>query len=275
MAFKKRQATKSSRFMTFLENKELTLIKPVKKLTKSAKQTGGRNNAGRVTSRHRGGGHKKRLRQINFQRQNKEGVPARVEAIEYDPNRQAHLARLLYIDGERQYILATVGLKIGDKVLASAEAELQPGNALPLVKIPVGMVIHAVELTPGKGGQLARGAGNGLTILSKEGNWATVKLPSGEQRLISINCWATIGQISNPEAKLMVIGKAGRSRHMGRRPKVRGVAMHPGAHPHGGGEGRSGIGMPSPKTPWGKPALGFKTRKRKKYSDKLIIKRRK
>ena len=275
MVFKKRKAIKSSRFATYLDNKDLIRVKPVKKLTKPAKKTGGRNDRGRVTSRHRGGGHKRRLREINFQRGSKVGIPARVEAIEYDPNRQARLARLVYTDGERQYILAPTKLKVGDKVLASPEAELKPGNALPLAKIPVGMVIHAVELTPGKGGQLARSAGAGLTILSKEDQWATIRLASGEQRLVRVDCWATVGQVSNPEAKLRVIGKAGRSRHLGRRPKVRGVAMHPGAHPHGGGEGRSGIGMPSPKSPWGKPTLGKKTRKRTKYSDKLIIKRRK
>lgn len=273
MAFRKRQPLKSSRFAMYQDNSGLTKVKPIKKLTKRLKKTGGRNNHGRVTARYRGGGHKRRLRQVTFARQVKENVPARVEAVEYDPNRQAFLARLVYTDGERQYILAPVGLKEGDQVLASPEAELRPGNALPLRRIPVGMMIHAVELASGKGAQLARSAGGGLTILSKEGKWATVKMPSGEQRLIALDCWATIGQVSNPEAKLRVIGKAGRTRHLGRRPKVRGIAMNPRSHPHGGGEGRSSIGMPAPKSKWGKPALGKKTRKRKKYSDALIIKR--
>ncbi len=273
MAFRKRQPLKSSRFATYLDTSGLSGLKPVKKLTKTAKKTGGRNNQGRVTTRHHGGGHKRRLRQVMFARRQKENIPARVEAIEYDPNRQAHLARLVFADGERQYILAPVRVKVGDQILAAESAELRPGNALPLRQIPVGVVIHAVEIVPGKGAQLARAAGGGLTILSKEGKWATVKMPSGEQRLIPADCWATIGQVSNPEAKLRVIGKAGRTRHLGRRPKVRGVAMHPGAHPHGGGEGRSPIGMPSPKSKWGKPTLGNKTRKRKKYSDKVIIKR--
>jgi large subunit ribosomal protein L2 len=275
MAYKKRQPAKSSRFALYLDTSDLTKIKPVKKLTKRLKKTGGRNNRGRVTARHRGGGHKRLLRQVCYRRQNKENIQARVEAIEYDPNRQAHLARLVYADGDREYILASVGLEVGHSVLASSKADLKPGNALPLANIPVGMVIHNVELTPGKGGQLARGAGSGLTILSKEGKRATIKLPSGEHRLVPLHCWAVIGQVSNPEAKQRVIGKAGRVRHLGRRPKVRGVAMHPGAHPHGGGEGRSGIGMPSPKSKWGKPTLGKKTRKRKKYSDHLIIKSRK
>jgi len=244
-----------------------------KRLLKILKKHSGRNNQGRVTVRHQGGGEKKFLREIDFKR-DKYGISARVESVEYDPTRTANIALLVYKDGERRYILAPDGLKTGEVVISSPEAEIKVGNALPLEKIPVGTVVHNIELKPKKGGQLVRGAGSGAIVLSKEEKTVTVKLPSGEQRKIPKNCFATIGQVSRPEWKTEIIGRAGRKRHMGIRPTVRGVAQHPASHPHGGGEGRSGIGMPGPKTPWGKPALGKKTRKRKKYSNKLIIKRR-
>jgi large subunit ribosomal protein L2 len=245
-----------------------------KKLLKILKKHSGRNNQGKVTVRHRGGGEKRFLREIDFRRE-KYDIPARVEMIEYDPNRTASIARLVYQDGERRYILAPKGLKVGESVISGKKAEVKIGNALPLKRIPVGTVIHNIELKPGKGGQLVRGAGGGAVLLSKEGKTTTIKLPSGEQRKISSECFATIGQLSKSEWKTVVIGKAGRKRHMGIRPTVRGVAQNPRSHPHGGGEGRSGIGMPSPKSPWGKKTKGKKTRRPKKYSDKLIIQRRK
>lgn len=276
MAFKKtKPTTPGRRFAQYLDTSHLSQTRPLKKLTKTLKKRGGRSSSGRVTIRHRGGGHKRLLRQVNFCRQKRLNLPARVIALEYDPNRQAHLALLHYLDGVKEYILAPKDLKVGDQVLAGPKAELKTGNALPLKKIPVGLPIHNVEIKPGKGGQLARGAGNSLLILSKEGKYVTLKLPSGEKRKVPLEGYATIGQVSNPEAKSMTLGKAGRKRNLGWRPSVRGTAMHPGAHPHGGGEGRSGIGMPSPKSPWGKKTLGKKTRKGKKYSDKLIIERRK
>lgn len=246
----------------------------INRLYKMIGKRGGRDSQGRVSVRHRGGGSKRYLRIIDFAR-GKVGIEGRVEAIEYDPNRNVNIALIVYRDGERRYILAPEGLKVGDKVVSGPEAEIKPGNALPLANIPVGTPIHNVELTPGKGGQIVRGAGTLATILSKDGNWAQVKLPSGEIRLISTACQATIGQLSNIGQKLKKLRKAGDSRHRGIRPTVRGVAQNPHSHPHGGGEGRSGIGMPGAKTPWGKPALGKKTRKRVKYSDKLIVKRRK
>lgn len=248
--------------------------KPEKSLVKGAiKKSGGRNTSGKITTRHRGGGHKRLLRKIDFKR-DKPDIKAKVMAIEYDPNRRANIALLYYPDGEKRYILAPLGLKPGDQVIASDEAEIKPGNSMPLKKIPVGTPIHNIELKPGKGGQMVRGAGTAAYIQSKEGKFATVRLPSKEQRLINLKCNATIGQIGNVQWKSVKLGKAGRRRHMGFRPSVRGVAMHPGAHPHGGGEGRSGVGMPSPKSPWGKRTLGKKTRKPKKYSDKYIIKDR-
>ena len=245
-----------------------------KKLLKILKKHSGRNSQGKVTVRHQGGGEKKYLREIDFKR-DKYGIPARVELIEYDPNRTANIALLVYKDGERRYILAPNGLKVGDEVISGEGVEPKLGNALPLKEIPVGTVVHNIELKPKKGGQLVRGGGGGAVVLSREGKTVSIKLPSGEERKIPSGCFATVGQVSRPEWKTEIIGKAGRSRHMGIRPTVRGVAQHPASHPHGGGEGRSGIGMPGPKTPWGKPALGKKTRKRKKYSDKLIVKRRK
>lgn len=244
------------------------------KLLKILPKKSGRNNTGRVTIRHQGGREKRFLRRVDFKREKKD-IEAKVVNLEYDPNRNALLALLSYRDGEKSYILAPQGLKVGDTVIASAEAEIKPGNTLPLNKIPAGTVIHNIEISPGKGGQLVRGAGVGAVLMSKEESFAAIKLPSAEIRKINLNCWATIGQIGNLDFKTRVLGKAGRVRHLGIRPTVRGVAQHPDAHPHGGGEGRSGIGMPSPKSPWGKPTLGRKTRKRKKYSDKYIIQRRK
>lgn len=243
-------------------------------LRRILKKNSGRNNTGLVTTRHQGGREKRFLRQIDFKR-DKFGVAARVIAIEYDPNRNARIAQLVYADGEKRYILAPQGLKVGDVVVSGPKAEVKLGNALPLKKIPVGLPIHNLEITAGKGGQMVRGAGNGALIQAKEGGFATVKLPSGEVRKVPWQCLATIGQVGNVEHKNRFIGKAGRTRHMGIRPTVRGVAQDPRSHPHGGGEGRSGIGMPSPKSPWGKPTLGKRTRKKKKYSNTLIIQRRK
>lgn len=244
-----------------------------KNLTKILPKKAGRNNQGRVAIRHRGGRAKRLLRQIDWKRE-KDNLSARVASIEYDPNRTANIALVVYEDGEKRYILAPEGLKIGDKIVSGKKAEIKIGHTLPLEKIPVGTAIHNLELTPGKGGQIVRAAGASAQILAKEKGMATVKLASGEQRLIPLTCLATIGQVSRPEWKSVKLGKAGRKRHLGFRPAVRGVAMHPSSHPHGGGEGRSGIGMPSPKSPWGKKTLGKRTRKPKKYSHQNIIKRR-
>ena len=252
----------------------ITKGKPEKYLLRGVvKKTGGRNAQGRISVRHQGGGEKQMLREIDFKR-NKHGIPANVMAIEYDPIRRANIALLYYVDGEKRYIIAPLGVNVGETLISGKEADVKSGNALPLSDIPVGTPIHNVELRPGKGGQLARGAGTAATIQSKEGQYAAVQLPSKEIRLIDMRCLATVGQVGNPEWKTVSLGKAGRKRHMGIRPSVRGVAMHPGAHPHGGGEGRSGIGMPSPKTPWGKPTLGKKTRHKRKYSNRFIIKDR-
>jgi len=233
----------------------------------------GRNSSGKVTVRHQGGREKRFLREIDFRRDKRE-IPARVISIEYDPNRGADIALLVYADGEKRYILAPEGLKVGEKIMAGEKAEVKIGNALPLEKIPIGTVIHNIELKPGKGGEIARGAGTGAILLSKEEKYGVVQLPSGEQRKVDLSCYATIGQVGKAQLKTLILGKAGRKRHLGIRPTVRGVAQNPASHPHGGGEGRSGIGMPSPKSPWGKPTLGFRTRKKSKYSDKWIIKRR-
>ncbi|MFC1653627.1 50S ribosomal protein L2 [Patescibacteria group bacterium] len=246
---------------------------PEKSLLGKASKRTGRNNSGKITMRHRGGGNKRKIRVIDFKR-NKHNVPGRVASIEYDPNRGANIALVNYLDGEKRYIIAPDGLKVGASVVSGEKVEPNVGNALPLKNIPAGIAIHNIEIRPGKGGQLVRGAGNSALIQSKEGKFATILLPSKEIRLININCYATIGQVGNMELKTRKLGKAGRRRHMGWRPAVRGVAMHPGAHPHGGGEGRSGIGMKSPKSPWGKRTLGKKTRKKTKYSDKYIIKDR-
>jgi len=250
----------------------LTKTKPEKGLTLPRPQKAGRS-AGRIAVRGRGGGAKKLYRKIDFKRDKKD-IEAQVSAIEYDPNRSANIALLTYSDGEKRYILAPKELSVGDKVIASKDAEIKVGNTLPLTKIPIGMPIHNIELMPGKGGQIIRSAGGQAFVMAKENSYAHIKLPSGEIRKIHIGCFATIGQISNVDWKNIKLGKAGRKRLLGRRPKVRGVAMSPRDHPHGGGEGRSGIGMPSPKSPWGKKTLGKRTR-RKKYSDKFIIQRRK
>ena len=246
---------------------------PEKRLLGKISKRSGRNNAGRITMRHRGGGHKRKLRVVDFKR-NKYQVPGKVFSIEYDPNRTANIALINYADGEKRYIIAPDGIKVGQTVMSGEKIEPNVGNALPLRDIPAGIAIHNIEIRPGKGGQLVRGAGGSALIQSKEGKYATILLPSKEIRLINLDCYATIGQVGNMELKTRNLGKAGRKRHMGWRPAVRGVAMHPGAHPHGGGEGRSGIGMKSPKSPWGKRTLGKKTRKKTKYSDKLIIKDR-
>ncbi len=251
----------------------LTASSPEKSLTIAKKQHSGRNNHGHVTTRHRGGGEKQRIRLIDYKR-NKPGVEARVVSIEYDPNRTANIALLYYRDGEKRYILCPDGLAVDTLIVSGPDVEPKVGNALPMKKIPIGLPIHNLELKKGRGGQIVRSAGTIAMIQSKEGDFVTVKLPSGEVRLIKGECFATIGQVSNLEHKNRKIGKAGRKRHMGWRPSVRGIAQHPGSHPHGGGEGRSGIGMPGPKTPWGKPALGKKTRGKYKYSNKYIIKDR-
>jgi len=251
---------------------EITKDKPEKSLLIPLKKRGGRNNQGRITVRHRGGGVKRRLRTIDFKR-NKVGVPGRVAAIEYDPNRSARIALIYYADGEKRYILAPVGLNIGDTIMSGNDAEIKPGNALPLKSIPGGTLIHNIELEKGKGGQLVRSAGTAAQLMVKEGDYALVRLASGEMRRIRSDCLATIGQVGNVDHQSIQLGKAGRKRLLGWRPTVRGSAMNPRDHPHGGGEGRSPIGLPGPKTPWGKPALGYRTRK-PKASDKLIVKRR-
>ena len=253
---------------------EITHNRPEKSLTYKIHRSKGRNNRGGITSRHRGGGHKRLYRIIDFKR-NKLGILAKVATIEYDPNRNAHIALLKYQDGEKRYILHPMNLKVGDTVLASLDAPISIGNALPLRNIPLGVEVHNVELHPGSGGQLVRAAGAVSQIVAKEGNVITLRLPSGEVRLVSKNCWATIGQVGNADAMNTSIGKAGRMRWLGRRPKVRGVVMNPVDHPHGGGEGRAPIGRSHPVTPWGRPALGQKTRKNKKYSNNKIIRRRK
>ena len=232
----------------------------------------GRNNEGRVTVRHRGGGHKRQYRMIDFKR-DKIGVPGRVASIEYDPNRSARIALVVYADGEKRYILAPLGLKVGAQLMAGPEAEVRVGNALPLRNIPLGTMVHNVELQPGRGGQMVRSAGVGAQLMAKEGDYAQVRLPSGEVRRVPMVCMATIGQVGNTDHANINLGKAGRKRWLGWRPTVRGVAMEPNSHPHGGGEGRSPVGMPGPKTPWGKPALGYKTRKNKR-TDKFIVRRR-
>lgn len=250
---------------------EITRTKPERSLLAPLTKKGGRNNSGSVTMRHQGGGHKRRYRIIDFRR-NKTDVPGRVDSIEYDPNRSARIALVVYNDGEKRYILAPVGLSVGDTVISSSSADIRPGNTLPIRNIPLGTTIHNIELYPGRGGQLVRSAGNSAQLLAKEGAMAHIRLPSGEVRLVSTNCLATIGQVSNADHANISLGKAGRSRHLGIRPGSRGVAMDPSSHPHGGGEGRSPIGMKAPKTPWGKPALGKKTRVNKR-TNKFIVRR--
>ena len=265
--------TNARRNMSVTDYSELSKVAPEKSLLKPLQKNSGRNSYGRITVRHRGGGNRRKYRVIDFKR-TKFDIEATVKTLEYDPNRSAHIALIEYTDGEKAYILAPVGLKVGDKVTAGPAADIKPGNALPLVNIPVGTFVHNVELYPGKGGQLARAAGNAAQLMAKEGVYALLRLPSGELRNVPVNCMATVGQVGNLDHENVKIGKAGRTRHMGIRPTVRGSVMNPNDHPHGGGEGKSPIGRPGPVTPWGKPALGYKTRAKKNRSDKLIVKRR-
>ena len=265
--------TPSRRQMSVLDKTELTATKPEKSLTVSLKKNAGRNAQGKITVRHRGGGSRRKYRIIDFKR-NKDGIPAIVKTVEYDPNRTANIALVAYADGEKRYILAPEGLKVGQKIMNGPEAEIAVGNCLPLENIPVGTQIHNIELLPGKGGQLVRSAGLSAQLMAKEGKYATLRLPSGEMRMVPIICRATVGQVGNIEHGLVNIGKAGRKRHMGIRPTVRGSVMNPNDHPHGGGEGRAPIGRPGPSTPWGKPAMGLKTRKKNKQSNKMIVRRR-
>ena len=265
--------TPSRRNMTCSDFAEITCSKPEKSLCVSLKKSAGRNSQGKITVRHIGGGSRRLYRVIDFKRK-KDDVPAVVKTIEYDPNRTANIALICYADGEKAYILAPNGLKVGMKIMNGANAEVRIGNCLPLDRIPIGTMIHNIELYPGKGGQLVRAAGNSAQLMAKEGKYATLRLPSGEMRMVPIVCRATIGQLGNIDHELINIGKAGRKRHMGIRPTVRGSVMNPNDHPHGGGEGKCGIGRPGPSTPWGKPALGLKTRIKNKASNKLIIRRR-
>ena len=260
------------RFMSVLTYEEITKKKPEKSLLEYKKKNAGRNKQGKITVRHQGGGNKVKYRIIDFKR-NKFEVPAKVAAIEYDPNRSAFIALLHYVDGEKRYILAPVGLKVGHTVVSSDTADINPGNSLPISSIPVGTLIHNVEIKAGRGGQLVRSAGNSAQLMAKEGQYAQVRLPSGEVRKVPMNARATIGTVGNSDHANVRLGKAGRKRHMGIRPSVRGVVMNPCDHPHGGGEGKSPVGMPAPVTPWGKVALGLKTRKHKKYSNKMIVRR--
>ena len=274
MAIKKFNPTSHARrFMTVSTFEEITKAEPEKSLLEPLKKNSGRNSYGRITVRHRGGGNKRKYRVIDFKR-NKDGMNANVIAIEYDPNRSANIALIEYEDGVKSYIIAPYTLKVGDVVRSGSDADIKPGNALMIADIPVGTLIHNIELAPNKGGQLVRSAGNCAQLMAKEGKFAQVRLPSGEVRMIRIDCRATIGQVSNLDHENISIGKAGRKRHMGWRPTVRGVVMNPCDHPHGGGEGKSPVGMPSPVTPWGKPTLGYKTRNKKKQSNKFIVKRR-
>ncbi len=265
--------TPSRRQMTCSDFAEITKKEPEKSLCTSLKKNAGRNNQGKITVRHRGGGNRRKYRIIDFKRQ-KDGIPATVIGIEYDPNRTANIALICYADGEKSYILAPEGLTDGMKVMNGPEAEIRVGNCLPLSQIPVGTMVHNIELYPGKGGQLVRSAGNGAQLMAKEGKYATLRLPSGEMRMVPIIARASIGVIGNGDHNLVNIGKAGRKRHMGIRPTVRGSVMNPNDHPHGGGEGKTSIGRPGPCTPWGKPALGLKTRKKNARSNKLIVRRR-
>ena len=273
MAIKKyKPTTPGQRGMTGYTFEEITKVKPERSLITSVQKYGGRNSYGRVTDRHRGGGSRKYVRIVDYKR-DKKNIPAVVSAIEYDPNRTARLALLNYVDGEKRYIIAPLDLKVGDTVLSGANCEIRPGNSLPIANIPVGTLVHNIELKIGRGGQLVRAAGSAAQLLAKEGDYAQIRMPSGEVRLISQNCYATIGQVGNIDHSNIKLGKAGRKRHMGIRPTVRGTAMSPRDHPHGGGEGRQPIGMPSPKSPWGKPTLGAKTRRNKK-TDQYIVRHR-
>ena len=275
MAVKKyKPVTPGMRGRTGYTFEEITKSTPERSLVKQLRRRGGRNAYGRVTVRHRGGGHKRKIRVVDFKR-DKRGIPARVAAIEYDPNRTARLALLYYADGEKRYIVAPVGLRVDDTVMAGDDADIRPGNSLPISNIPTGTMIHNIELKEGRGGQLVRAAGGSAQLLAKEGDYAHVRLPSGEVRLVRQKCYATIGQVGNLDHSNIKLGKAGRKRHLGFRPTVRGSAMTPRDHPHGGGEGRSPVGMPGPKSPWGKPTLGYKTRRNKKTSKYIIRDRRK
>ena len=260
------------RFMSVLTFEEITKKTPEKSLTCDLRHRAGRNNQGKITVRHQGGGARRKYRIIDFKRL-KDGVPATVKAIEYDPNRTCFIALLYYADGEKRYILAPLGLKVGDTVMSGPNADIKPGNCLPIANIPLGTLIHNLEIKPGKGGQMVRSAGVAAQVMAKEGNYAQVRLPSGEVRKMPMTARATVGQVGNTDHSNVRIGKAGRKRHMGVRPTVRGVVMNPCDHPHGGGEGRSPVGMPAPMSPWGKKTQGVKTRKHRKYSDKLIVSR--
>ena len=273
MAIKRYKPTSSARrFMTVSAYDEITTDKPFRGLLEDQRKSGGRNAQGKITVRHIGGGNRRKYRIIDFKRQ-KDGIPATVKTIEYDPNRSANIALLFYADGAKTYILAPVGLNVGDVIVSGPDADIKAGNCLPLENIPVGTVVHNIELQPGKGGQIARAAGMSAQLMAKEGKFATLKMPSGEMRYVLVTCKATIGQVGNLEHEIIRVGKAGKTRHMGVRPTVRGSVMNPCGHPHGGGEGKSPVGRPGPVTPWGKPALGYKTRKHKKASDKMIINR--
>ena len=273
MAIKRYKPTSPARrFMTVSAYTELTGDKPERSLLHDKRKSGGRNNQGKISVRHIGGGNRIKYRIIDFKR-NKDGIPATVKSIQYDPNRSAHIALLAYADGEKRYILAPVGLTVGDKVISGKTADIKSGNALCLEDIPVGTVVHAIELKPGRGAQIARSAGISAQIMAKEGAYATIKMPSGEMRLVSLKCKATVGQVGNLEHEIIRIGKAGKTRHFGIRPTVRGSVMNPNDHPHGGGEGKSPVGHAGPMTPWGKPALGYKTRKKKNPTSKFILKR--
>ncbi len=274
MAIKKyKPTTPARRGMTVVDYSQLSKVKPEKSLLEPIKKYSGRNNTGRITVRHQGGGNRRKYRVIDFKR-DKIDMPAKVLTIEYDPNRTAHIALLQYEDGEKRYIIAPVGLKVGDTVMSSTSADIKPGNALPFTNIPVGTFIHNVEMYPGKGAQLVRSAGNMAQLMAKEGKFALVRLPSGELRNVPVTCMATIGQVSNIDNSNVSLGKAGRTRHMGVRPTVRGSVMNPCDHPHGGGEGKAPVGRPGPVTPWGKPTLGYKTRAKHSRSDKMIVRRR-
>ncbi len=273
MALKRYKPTSSARrLMSVLDYKELSGDKPERALLEDQRKSGGRNSAGRITVRHIGGGNKRKYRIIDFKR-NKDGIPATVKSIQYDPNRSANIALLAYADGEKRYILAPVGLNAGDKVMSGSGADIKVGNALALADIPVGTLVHNIEMKPGRGGQIARSAGICAQIMAKEGAYATIKMPSGEMRLIPVGCKATIGQVGNLEHEIVRVGKAGKTRHLGIRPTVRGAVMNPNDHPHGGGEGKSPVGHAGPETPWGKPALGYKTRKKKNPTSRFILKR--
>ena len=273
MAIKKHKPTSAARrFVSTATFEEITTNKPEKSLLAPKKKHAGRNSYGRITVRHQGGGNRQKYRIIDFKR-NKDGIPAKVATIEYDPNRTAYIALLNYQDGEKRYILAPLGLQVGDTVMSGKDAEIKVGNTLPLELIPLGSTVHNIEFQAGKGGQIARSAGTSVQLMAKEGKYATLKMPSGEMRKVLLTCRATLGTVGNIDHELVSIGKAGRKRHMGVRPTVRGVVMNPCDHPHGGGEGKAPIGRPGPVSPWGKPTLGHKTRKKHKASDKLIVKR--